>query len=335
MNLAVWIFIVVVGSFTAYLAWLNRGSEKVAISLPSAVAVGVVGALLTLLFSLQAEGRTATFVVEYVIDPAQGTPFRCDAFPDITQYTDAGGLTVVPAWKVAGDISAVRPDLTTINEPEDLQPLYRTVLVCQMLELLRIRFNRDWNAQAARFTLPNGSGTLLLGPDSKTGTRVSNDAVVKAFGGQQVFASTTLDSFNLPPETTISGVVSDVSTTVSFKNKFVDIKVEVLDRGVGRELGELRYLCKMGIEESKAFSRPQYFVTITADFNAYRFGHPDMPLYRQWTDSVISELQLFDSQQRWDLVKNKYLVLYANRDRTVMEELMDEVKTKAKKSRNP
>lgn len=98
VKIATWVFVFLVGAIAVYLAWNNRGSEKVATNFPTALAVSAVGALLTLLFSLHAEDKRAEFPVEYVIDTQTRRPFQCEFFPECTQYTDAGALTVFPAW---------------------------------------------------------------------------------------------------------------------------------------------------------------------------------------------------------------------------------------------
>ena len=51
----IWGFVAVVFFATAWLGWLNRASEKVDTNLPTALAVGLVGALLT--FDLQPPRR--------------------------------------------------------------------------------------------------------------------------------------------------------------------------------------------------------------------------------------------------------------------------------------
>ena len=71
-------------------------------------------------------------------------PVSCDAFPEASQYTDAGGLTTSPAWKVIGEIAAKAPGLLEGSDDASLERLYRTVLFRQVLDALRfLRRNRS------------------------------------------------------------------------------------------------------------------------------------------------------------------------------------------------
>src|SRR5207249_2371242 len=116
VRVGIWLFIIVFGLPTVYVAWLNRGSEKVATNLPTALAVGVVGALITLLLSLQPEERSTSFPVEYVIDTQTRLPLHCEAFPESQEYTDAGGMSVFRAWLVFGEIEKAKPGTTKVDD---------------------------------------------------------------------------------------------------------------------------------------------------------------------------------------------------------------------------
>jgi hypothetical protein len=135
IRVATWAFVLVVGLVTAYLAWLNRGSDKITTNLPTALAVGLVGTLLTLLFSLQSEEKTYSVALEYVIDPATRRPLVCHAFPDSIEYCDAGATTTFPAWRMVSEIDKI--NAATMTDDPALQRLYRLVLLRQILNVLR------------------------------------------------------------------------------------------------------------------------------------------------------------------------------------------------------
>ena len=61
VRISTWVVVGLVVVAIAILAWLNRGSDKLADNLTIAAAVSAVGALLTLLFSLQGEVKDISF----------------------------------------------------------------------------------------------------------------------------------------------------------------------------------------------------------------------------------------------------------------------------------
>jgi hypothetical protein len=60
-----------------------------------------------------------------------------------------------------------------------------------------------------------------------------------------------------------------------------------------------------------------------------RAGHPEMPLYRHWVDTMFAEVRRFHSESRWARMRDTYLLAYAHRLQTPMQELMNETLRKA------
>jgi hypothetical protein len=330
-----WIFIGCIGFLAGYLWFLNRGSEKIAANLPVALAVGSIGVLLTLLFSLQPEEKTMSFPIEYVVDQQTLRPLVCDALPDSTIYSDAGGMTTFPAWRILVDVEKDTSIATGETDDTDLQKLYRGILLRQMLDVLRFTYLKSWDAQPSHIDLPTGGSQTLCAPkEVRPGTRLTNDDLMAAFHGDTTGAgSAPLEFLNLPPDTVLSGEIGPDTTSLKLKNTFVAVDIVIADRGVAAEMGDLRSLCRMTFEESTKYKRPRYLVTFAAKFNQVRTGHVSMPVYRHWADVMFSELQRFDSEYRWRILKDKYLLLYANRTKTPIQELVDETAERAKRPR--
>jgi hypothetical protein len=141
-------------------------------------------------------------------------------------------------------------------------------------------------------------------------------------------ASSTYEFLNLPPDTRVSGSADD-SFVLKLSNPFADVLLEISPRGVEPGLGYLRSLCRVSFEENKQYRRPRYLVSLSARFSAIRSGHPDMPLYKEWVANMIGEIERFDSVRRWAAVRDRYLLIYAHRTETPLEELMEETRRKA------
>lgn len=328
VKIGAWAFAIVVGLLTGYLAYLNRGSEKVAANLPTALAVSAVGALLTLLFSLQPAERSTSFPVEYVLDPKTVLPLSCEAFPECTSYTDAGGASVFGAWTVIDEITQGKP--VAVGDNLVLSQLYRDVLVRQLLDTLRFTYLKSWDAQPSRFELPTGGGHITYAARAVwTGRKLGGADLVAACGGSPGWVSSKFEFLNLPPNTDVSGVTQPESFVLRLRNAFSDVSLEVTSRGVESGLGPLRELCHIGFEAEKDYWRPRYSVALSATFSTLRSGHPEMPLYKHWVDTMIGEIERFDSVRRWAALRDQYLLIYAHRTRTPLQELMEETVRKA------
>ena len=336
LKVATWAFVGFMSLITAYLAWMNRASEKVTTSLPTALAVGVVGALVTLVFGLQPEIRKQTLALEYVLEPGTGLPFSCALVPESLRYTDAGGATVFQAWQIAQPILPDIVDSFQKGDDSRLSQLYRRVFLKQMLEALRFTFIKSWDADPSRFTLPTGGSQTTYAPRQvRPGHSLANADVVAVFNGDTLLGSDLFPSLNLPPDTVLRATVDKQATAIVAVNPFVTLTIHLADRGVARGLGLLREVCRLPNEGSDAFRRPRYEVSISADFNSLRSGHPNMPLYRHWVDVITGELAQFDSSTRWAAFRDEFILSYSRRTQTPLDELMAETIRKAEQAAAP
>src|SRR5436309_505841 len=90
LRCVIWAVIGIFGILTIWLGALNWKSEKVSTNLPTALAVGFVGAFVTLVYSLQKDEQSQTFPVEFVVDPNTSYPYSCQFFDSMILYADTG-----------------------------------------------------------------------------------------------------------------------------------------------------------------------------------------------------------------------------------------------------
>jgi hypothetical protein len=329
-----WIFIAIIGALALYLGILNRASERIATNFPIALAVSGVGALLTLFFSLQKEEKASTFPVEYVIDSGTMLPYTCEFLPPMGLYADpgwnsGGGPAFVALTQFANEKHQV---IAVKDDPKAVGRLYRNVLLRQMLDTLRFAYLKSWDAGPSRFSLPtsDGSETIYSARKLRAGVQISNEQLVQTLK-EPAAGSSTFKFLNVPPRTRVIGVVTDQAVTLTFDNPFVSVDIRISSRGVAEDLGKLQGLCRVSTELSRRYRRPSFEVALHAEFNELRSGHPDMPLYRHWVEVMFAELQRFDARTRWDDLSREYLLLYAHRTTTPLQDLMAETIKKAQR----
>jgi hypothetical protein len=123
-----WSLVIVVFVLTSGLWWLNRASDKVQVTLPTAVLAGFGAILVTLVFSLKSETVKEQFPTDFVVDPISKQPFSCGFFPDMLRYTDPGfGVGIAPMLKIMPKLLQEAPHLEAATDNQTLEQLYRNV----------------------------------------------------------------------------------------------------------------------------------------------------------------------------------------------------------------
>jgi hypothetical protein len=73
-------------------------------------------------------------------------------------------------------------------------------------------------------------------------------------------------------------------------------------------LGPYRLILGYTSDKDNEFQRAEYLITINAEFNRLRSGHPEMSKYKHWVEEVVSELQTaLDEQVIWAKTKENYV----------------------------
>lgn len=75
-----------------------------------------------------------------------------------------------------------------------------------------------------------------------------------------------------------------------------------------RSLGGYRPLMGYSWEQDREFATAQYLVSIQAEFDWLRPGHPKMPKYKHWVNQIVSDLRArFDEQVLWSETRQNYV----------------------------
>lgn len=319
-----------------WIAYLNRDSEAVRVNGRSAVIVGAAGVLITLLLSLKAEHVTVPpFPAAFVFHRQTRQPFSCDAIPEATRFADPGFAgNVRPAFSLVAEAIKKQPTLLETADDSVSNALYLDVLLRHVVDLLSFAFSKSWDAEVVRFDLPHARETRYGSREpKKEGTKVERQALVRLFPESPILDSDFLKVLTLPPDTTVRRVPADGNTrSLELANPFATVTIMLKWHSSGRGIGRLRDLC--GLPMSGKYDEwlsATYLISLDARFEQLRSGHPEMPVYRRWVQTMFDELRAFDAERRWQEVKDAYQLYYAHRQETPLQQLMRETIEKAEK----
>jgi hypothetical protein len=132
-------------------------------------------------------------------------------------------------------------------------------------------------------------------------------------GFRKLFSSfseqTLTKEMTVPPKTKMKLLILKHNKTLVLMNPFVTVSIAIDYHGGSIGLGDYRWLLGYDNKTSEEFWSEHFEVHCKAEFEKFKFGHPDMPKYEQWVKTMFTEIQYqLDDEQRLKRAK-EYLDL--------------------------
>lgn len=298
----------------AWLSWLNRSSEAVRSGWVTAIGVGIAALLVTLWFGLKApEERHHRFPVVFVIDRTTRLPLSFWNNPAIARYADPGSQ--MPIQSVAVNRQPTDEKLAPL-EPEDIngfREVYPDVLAGYVTDTLVSLFHKSWDADVfvseTAHVRSFSSGARL---PVKPGSQLTLEDLVKWLPHREVVVSVPrlADSLIAPPKTHSLGwqAKDGFVRELRLANPFVTVAISITFQGYGRTVGGLA-LFSPPLSDNENVGTFSYVLTLDASFERLLSGHPRMPDYARWVDTMFDQLRGFDAERRWEGLKRDYVIL--------------------------
>ncbi|HEV8713280.1 MAG TPA: hypothetical protein VGX03_10680 [Candidatus Binatia bacterium] len=311
--------------YTCWLGWQNRSSEAILSKVIPAMAVGVVGALATMLFSLKGETREVEFPAVFI--------FNADSKEPLSLPVPASlGPDSYFAWRYVKAEIEKNPSLLG-DKSGDPGALYFEVLLRMVLDVLFELYNGHWDVEFRALDLPYVTSKMSWTQESaqKQEEFITLEDIKKWFPDARILDITNppFEKIAVPPRTIVSGETDftkgDPATPflrkLSIRNPFVEIHISLTRSGGRRGLGGLAHLLGYSQEDDYRFWTALYVVQLSAKFEAFRSGHPDMAKYRRWVDIMFDRLQTeLDARGHWELTKEQFLLFRDREEKTVQKE---------------
>lgn len=287
-----------------YLGWQNRASAALRSKILPALIIGMVGAVSTIYFSLEGEKIERHFSSTLFFHKGDKLPLDryCKNNNLIGGNQFDIGLCNFLCSRVTGSSDLSKG---AIGNPETG---YHDIAFLQLLS----RFSwvyADWWDVSLNTVRRGDSVQSIVGPVEPVSNISSvelkdllngmdeNSTFCKLLRG---FAEeTTMETIKVPPQTAVKFIDSRYSRTLVFRNPFAEVSINIRATGGGLGLGDYRWLLGYDEKMDKEFWGGCMRVTCKANFEQFKSGHPDMPRYHRWVDTMFEEIayQLDDEQR--------------------------------------
>ena len=108
-----------------------------------------------------------------------------------------------------------------------------------------------------------------------------------------------IKEMKLPPKTKVGIETSKYKKTLSMKNPFVEISITFNKHGGSVGLGDYQWLLGYDDKKNNEFWSEHFEVVCKAKFERIRSGHPDMPRYKKWVQTMFEEVRCqYDDEKR-------------------------------------
>ena len=108
-----------------------------------------------------------------------------------------------------------------------------------------------------------------------------------------------IKEMKVPPKTTVGIKTIKYKKTLSLKNPFAEIYITFNRRGGSVGLGDYQWLLGYENKKNMEFWSEHFEVVCEVKFERLRSGHPEMPRYKKWAQTMLEEVQYqFDDKKR-------------------------------------
>ena len=301
------VFVLVTAAITAYLAFLNRDSEKVMLTFLPALALGTIGALITILFGLKEEIREVEFPALFTYEKESKALFGLR--PDLKYLPPSEIMASIHLQ----EISKAHPkDLK--NGPDDLgMALYGDIALRLVFDSLIQIFPMNWDVKTTQINLPFVN-QKTFGPNQNVAKSevLSWEQISATFPQSHAMQAPAypLGKLAIPPGTKIWGSEERDQTgglyksIVHIENDFVDMEISITFSSGVADIGMYSLMIDLSPEQAQKYWTASYLIAMKAKFNAYRSGHPAMPKYKSWVNNAFESIRdQLDSQRHWERAK--------------------------------
>ena len=194
--------------------------------------------------------------------------------------------------------------------------LYHHLLQKAIIDILAQHHRHAWETDISRFDI--GTVEEMSGPSpnaSAPGMKLSFEEIKQLLKNNRFQDSRFMQpELTLPRRTKVRIKAPEINSTageegeIVFENDFVHLSIKTRFSSSMRSLGPYRLIFGYTSDKDNEFQRAEYLITINAEFNRLRSGHPEMSKYKHWVEQVASELQTaLDEQVIWAKTKENYV----------------------------
>jgi hypothetical protein len=333
-NICAILFLTIAGA-TIWLVWQNHASGKVRSTIVNGLAVGVTaglitipapglslwlrltivltGTLATILINLKEENKKVEFPSASIYEQESKTPL--EELNETYRYRFTCRTLACPRIFITSRMSV--DDSADANSRDEF---YFDVLFRLVVDQLYQSFRNVWDIRAIRSHLPYGIFKWEPNEGASPGDFIDRKEFGKLFPDSPALQVERFglvgDQMSVPKATRLAGGSDKFGGTnrtyrrwFTLENHFVKVRVDLSWSGGSIGIGELRMLLGISQEESQKFWTEVHDMKLSAKFNRFRSGHPEMSKYKRWVNTLFEELQeTFDTSRHIQRGREWYML---------------------------
>jgi len=292
------------GIALAYLWIINRNSDVILEKLFPALAIGITGAFFTLWFSLKEGKIDIKFPATLMYHKSGKSLEKCDE-RYLLLY---GGRHIqfsrfIKAPPKVSDSIVLYPDILFV---ETLTLLFTSSSISSG----SIGFHLILPAESPSFKdFPNQTLTWqeFSSRYLKNNCRPEIKELCSQIEDPELFGILGITKMCLPKGTIIKVNCDVANRSINLKNDFCEINIQIKSDNSYTGLGEWKWILEYDDNKNKEFFSSILKVCLSAKFERMRSGHPDMPKYKKWVNSLFDRLQTYlDSEKQLKSAREKH-----------------------------
>ncbi len=310
MKFLIWIGIIAcfgLIAISAWLLWWNRSSETIWPKIIPVFVIGLIGIFFTIWFSTKSESIDLQFNYTLYFNKAD-KKLLDEHYSKQHAY---GGAQFDITLRNFIDRKLTEKELNKINFNKDgdkVKDFYFDLVFIKLSSRFYWLYADWWDIYITSIRRGDGFETSVSAnkPDPPCISLKWNDFLEALDSNDGLYG--LLDDFSqkfwikemkAPPETKINIETSTYKKTLSMKNPFTEISITFNKHGGSVGLGDYQWLLGYNNKKNGEFWSEYFEVVCKAKFERLRSGHPEMPRYKKWVQTMFEEVRYqFDDQKR-------------------------------------
>ena len=291
-------------AISIWLLYLNRSSETIWSKVIPAFVVGLIATFFTIWFSTKSESIGTQF--NYTLYFNKTDKKLLDEH--YSKQHAYGGAQFDVNLRNFIDKKLVEKELDKINFNEDgkkVKDFYFDLAFIKLLSRFYWLYADWWDIHINSIRRGDGFETSIsankpslpcipLKWESLLDTSNSSHGLLNDFS-QEFW----IKEMKVPPKTKVGIKTSTDKKILSLKNPFAEISIIFNKRGGSVGLGDYQWLLGYDNKKNNDFWSEHFEVVFEAKFERLRSGHPEMPRYKRWAQTMLKEVQYqFDDEKR-------------------------------------
>ncbi|MEA2062732.1 MAG: hypothetical protein U9P14_03450 [Gemmatimonadota bacterium] len=306
------LFIGIAIVITAYLFFLNRASGQLVSMIVTTVAIGFVGAFMTLWFSLEKERIVLYRMIPTLAIGVVGaffTLFFSLEESKIEESVVAGLIAhadrMTPLEEIkheyhmyyGGNLLAARCYLNPFKDQElfDFHFDVISVEILQMLFGTYQAFRKEPHGKIFSMSSTSGFPTYLdtdrdfLTWEQYIGLFKGNERIYRQLSS--INTSHEAVYMTIPKGACISIEANDMVRSISFMNEFVDFTIRITVYSARRDIQEWGWILGLKETEREQYWISYFIIDMEASFKRLRAGHPEMIKHKEWVNTLMKRIR--------------------------------------------